>query len=120
MQAREAQPAHQGEYEAIVEELVAAGAEAGKMFGMPCVKRGGKALAGYVPDAMIFKLGGEPHTRALALAGSRLFDPAGGRPMKEWVEVPAVHVASWPSLGQAAMAYASSTPDKVKKPKKAR
>jgi hypothetical protein len=78
----------------------------GQMFGMPCLKANGKAYAGLYQDAMIFKLSGDAHAHALALSGARLFDPMGsGRPMKEWVEVPSEHAASWLELGQQALAY---------------
>ena len=64
---------------------------------MPCLKNSdGKAFAGYFEGAMVFKLSGASHAEALALAGSRLFDPSGrGRPMKEWVVVPFEHASRW-------------------------
>ena len=82
----------------------------GKMFGMPTLMVGGKAFAGLFKDAMVFKLRGKDHERALALAGARLFDPSGrGRPMKEWVEVPARHAARWASLARQALKYVSES-----------
>jgi hypothetical protein len=79
------------------------GAVQGQMFGMPCLKREGKAFAGSYRGAMVFKLRGEAHTQALTLAGAHLFDPSGrDRPMKEWVVVPAAHAARWRELGRAA------------------
>ena len=82
------------EYDAVAAELTAtSSATSGKMFGMPCLKNNGKAFAGYFEGAMVFKLAVPRHTEALALSGARLFDPSGrGRPMKEWVEVPATHL----------------------------
>jgi hypothetical protein len=76
-----------------------------KMFGMPCLKIGSKAFAGYVENSMVFKLSGAPHARALALAGAHLFDPGMGRSMKEWVVVPLEHASSWPELGRDALEY---------------
>lgn len=94
-------------YDAVAAELEAtAGARKGAMFGMPCLKYGSKAFAGFTQQAMVFKLGAAAHGEALALAGAHLFDPSGqGRPMKEWVVVPFEHVARWSELGRAALEY---------------
>src|SRR5207244_3457629 len=96
-------------YDAVVAELTASSpTKAGKMFGMPCLKNeNGKAFAGFTEGAMVFKLklGSPQHTQALALSGAHLFDPMGGRPMKEWVEVSVEHVDQWLGLAQEAMGY---------------
>ena len=93
-------------YDAVAVELTATSpAISGKMFGMPCLKSNGKAFAGYFKDSMIFKLTAPEHGEALALANARLFDPMGGRPMKEWIEVPVEHAARWPQLARAALRY---------------
>jgi hypothetical protein len=78
-----------------------------KMFGMPSLKTDtGKAFAGLFEDAMVFKLTGEAHQRALALKGAKLFDPSGrNRPMKEWVQVPFAHAEKWLDLAQDAWQY---------------
>jgi hypothetical protein len=93
-------------YAALAEELaVSSGVIPSQMFGMPTLKAGGKAFAGLREDAMVFKLGGEAHGRALALAGAHMFDPSGmGRPMKAWVVVPAEHSDSWRELAREALA----------------
>ncbi len=94
------------EYDAVVSEMIASTpANSGMMFGMPCLKNNGKAFAGFYNGAMVFKLGGARHAEALALSGSRSFDPMGGRPMKEWVEVPAEHASRWLELAQEALRY---------------
>ena len=55
---------------------------------------------------MVFKLTGKDHQKALALKGSKLWDPSGKkRPMKEWVQIPSVHSKSWGKLATAALAY---------------
>ena len=98
----------QAEYEAVVSEMMATSpTTSGKMFGMPCLKNSnGKAFAGYFEGAMVFKLGGDSHAKALTLAGSRLFDPSGrGRPMKEWVVVPVDHVSRWLEFARDAFDY---------------
>jgi hypothetical protein len=95
------------QYDAVVEEMTATSpSRSSKMFGMPCLKNeNGKAFAGFYQEAMVFKLGGAEHTRALALPGARLFDPMQGRPMKAWVEVPAAHAELWLELAQQALAF---------------
>jgi hypothetical protein len=83
------------------------GVTASKMFGMPTLKVGGKAFAGNHDGDMVFKLSGDAHARALAIPGAHLFDPMGGRPMKEWVVVPASQAAEWAHLAEAALEYCS-------------
>ncbi|MBS1911302.1 MAG: hypothetical protein JST22_04895 [Bacteroidetes bacterium] len=89
--------AQEKKFEAIAESIVAGqGARRGRMFGMPTISIGGKAFAGYLNDAMVFKLTGESHAEAMALAGAHLFDPSGmGRPMKEWVVIPSGKASQW-------------------------
>ncbi|MBL7691191.1 MAG: hypothetical protein JNM41_06340 [Flavipsychrobacter sp.] len=85
------------------------GAVAGQMFGKPCYKIGGKAFVCFFQQEAAFKLTGADHANALALTGAKLFDPSGkGRPMKEWVQVPAVHSNSWSMLAAKAAGYVSS------------
>jgi hypothetical protein len=97
-------------FDSVAEELTATSdAVRGQMFGMPCLKRSGKAFAGDYHGDMVFKLRGEPHSQALALAGAHLFDPSGrDRPMKEWVVIPAEHAASWPEFSRYALDAASA------------
>lgn len=93
-------------FDAVADELTAVSpAVRGMMFGMPCLKQNGKAFAGYYKGAMVFKLSGAAHTRALALAGAALFEPMSGRPMKEWVVVPVEHGAQWLALARDAQGY---------------
>jgi hypothetical protein len=84
-----------------------------QMFGMPCLKVNGKAFAGFQAGSMIFKLSGEAHQQALSLAGARLFDPMGmGRPMKEWVDIPAAHSTTWEQFADAACRYVAALTQK--------
>ena len=63
-------------------------------------------LAGYTDGTMTFKLPEPARSRALEIPGARLFDPSGvGRPMKEWVQVPAAASDRWPELAEEALAY---------------
>lgn len=93
------------EYEAFVTALRARRPEVAdsSMFGMPVLKVNGKAVAGGYDGGMIFKLEGKDHAHGLSLAGSQLFDPMGGRPMKQWVAVTTAHQAEWDSLADSAI-----------------
>ena len=71
--------------------------------GRPCIKAGGKIIAGYeAKGSMVFKLPDESaREKALALDGAQPFDPMGsGRVMKEWVDVPVAHEAAWAGLAE--------------------
>lgn len=79
------------------------GATAGQMMGMPMLYLRGKGFAGLYGNAMVFKLEGAAHARALAIADATLFDPSGmGRPMKAWVQVLQSHSSEWADLARAA------------------
>jgi hypothetical protein len=113
----------QQQYEEVAAALADDGAVMSAMFGMPSLKIKGKAFAGLFEDKMVFKLTGEPHKKALAERGAKLFDPMGGRPMKEWVQVPMSSAKQWKTLAEEAMNYvaksaAKSTPKPKAKPKK--
>ena len=69
-----------------------------KMFGMPCLKReDGKVVAGHWKDGgLTVKLTDDSaREQALSLPGAELFDPGMGRPMREWVLVPAALSDEW-------------------------
>jgi hypothetical protein len=93
------------EFEKIATNLVKKKVEVSKMFGMPCYKIKGKAFAGLYEGDMVFKLSGDEHMRAISLTGSRLFDPMGGRPMKEWIQVSSKNMKHWEDLSEAALKY---------------
>ncbi len=74
------------------------------MFGMPTLKRNGKAIGGLWGDAMTFKLSPEGLADALGIEGAHQFDPSGlGRPMKAWVVVPPAQSGEWERLAQLAL-----------------
>jgi len=113
----------QQQYEEVAAALADDGAVMSAMFGMPSLKIKGKAFAGLFEDEMVFKLTGEAHKKSLAEKGAKLFDPMGGRPMKEWVQVPLSSAKQWKGLAEEAMKYvaksAAKAPAKAKsKPKK--
>lgn len=89
------------------------GVRRAKMFGMPSLKINGNAFMGYLDGEVTFKLNGEAHARALSLPGAHRFDPGKmGRPMKEWISVPAEASADWVDLADAALAYVAKMPPK--------
>jgi hypothetical protein len=80
--------------------------ESGQMFGKPCMKVGGKAWVAQQQDVIAFKLSGADHASALAERGSTLWDPSGkGRPMKEWVAIPAAECSHFRRFAEASLAY---------------
>ncbi|MEP6646744.1 MAG: hypothetical protein ABJC12_06620 [Saprospiraceae bacterium] len=81
-------------------------AEQSQMFGKPCFKINGKAFCCFFENCMVFKLTGDDHKEALALKGSKLFDPSGaGRAMKEWVQVDFVYAEKWKGFAKKAVEY---------------
>jgi hypothetical protein len=93
-------------YEEIVDDLCAQNAhvQTGKMFGMDCFKANGKAAGGSWQEHMVFKLTDRAvREQVLAIEGAHAFDPMGGRPMKEWVVVPASQSDRWAEIARAAI-----------------
>jgi hypothetical protein len=95
-------------FDEIVDDLAARDpdVQSGQMMGRPCIKAGGKIIAGYEKKgSMVFKLPDEAERgKALALDGAAPFDPMGsGRVMKEWVDVPIGHAAKWGELADTAL-----------------
>lgn len=98
--------------ESIYQEIVAnlAAEEkitAGQMFGKPCLKVNGKAFAAYFKGDMAFKIGREEVAPMLQkFAGSQNWDPSGkGRPMKDWLHVPAEFAEQWQALSKDACSF---------------
>ncbi len=92
-------------YDQVASDLEDRGAVRSSMFGMPSLKVKGKAFAGLYEDAMVFKLTGEPHKKALAEPGAKLFEPMKGRAMKEWVQVPIASAKKWNAFAEEARSY---------------
>jgi hypothetical protein len=95
-------------YDELVADVTARHADVspGQMFGMPCLKRGGKVVAGlWKNGGLTVKLTDEAvREEALALPGAELFDPGMGRRMREWVLVPADQADRWDDLVERALA----------------
>ncbi|MEX2137613.1 MAG: hypothetical protein WEB29_11790 [Chloroflexota bacterium] len=105
MDRRPVSQATQRRYEEIAAGLERVGVKASSMFGMPTLKRNGKAIGGLWGDAMTFKLSPDGLADALRIEGAHQFDPSGlGRPMKSWVVVPLAQSAEWERLAQLALA----------------
>jgi hypothetical protein len=82
----------------------------GQMFGKPCLKVGGKAFASLHHDKVVFKLNGEEHKSALSSKHAELWDPSGkGRPMKEWVALPAAEAKHFKAFAAAALSYVADS-----------
>ncbi|MBC7631500.1 hypothetical protein [Aeromicrobium sp.] len=94
-------------FDEIVDELAPRGVLPGALFGSRSLTYEGKAFASFRGERLAVKLvgGSATHTEALALDGVQPFDPSGkGRPLKDWVAVPASQGQAWPRLTEAALA----------------
>jgi hypothetical protein len=97
-----AMTAAQQYYESIGQSIAIA--QQSQLFGKSCFKVHGKPFISFFEDCMVFKLSGDPQSMALALPGACLFDPSKkNRPMKAWVQVPAIHQEHWPVLAAQAL-----------------
>jgi len=93
-------------YEEIADELAPRGVRRSNMFGMPCLKdTEGKAFAGLYEGQLVCRLGRDSTAlaEALHLPDAHLFDPMGGRPMKDWVCIPAGSAGHWDNFAEAAL-----------------
>jgi len=59
-----------------------------QMFGYPAAFVGGNLFMGLHQEAMILRLSDSDRTSFLRIAGSSVFEPMPGRPMREYVVVP--------------------------------
>ncbi|MEV4611029.1 hypothetical protein AB0K43_00305 [Kitasatospora sp. NPDC049258] len=93
-------------YEEIAADLAPHGAIRAQMFGMPCLKgQDGKAFLGLHSGELVCRLGRDTpaFAEAMHLPGAHLFDPAGGRPMKDWVCLPVASAGHWDNFADAAL-----------------
>ena len=89
------------------------------MFGYPALFLNGNMFAGTFQDKIVARLSETDRERALE-AGMKQFAPMPGRPMKEYVVVPAADVAKPAALAKwvaQAHTYAKTLPAKEKKKK---
>jgi hypothetical protein len=84
----------------------------GQMFGAMCYKTpNGKAAAMFWKGDMVFKLEEETAQQAMMLKGVKVFEPAAGKKMGGWYQVPFIHAYKWKEFAKAAV----KTAMKVKK-----
>jgi hypothetical protein len=101
------------QFDRIANDLLSKGdTKRAKMFGMPCISVNGKMFAGLHKGGMNFKLGASDREEALRIEGATLFDPGMGRPMKEWVSVPAAQSDRWCDLADQAYTYVADLTSK--------
>lgn len=92
-------------FEEVMSQLEEHGASQRKMFGHRCLMAGGKGFAIDYQDEIVIKLPEPDRAEALALEGSQMFDPMHGRPMKEWIQIPAEHAEEWLRFAEAGQHY---------------
>lgn len=93
-----------------------------KMFGCPCYFVNNNMFCGVHEDTIIMRLSPADRTRIMEENDEvGLFDPMGGRPMKEYVAIPdtiASDEADFLPLIRSSYAYASALPPKQPRKKK--
>jgi len=91
------------------------------MFGYPALFLNGNMFAGTFQDKIVARLPEVERAKALK-SGAKQFEPMPGRPMKEYIVVPAADVAKPAALAkwiERARGYAETLPAKAKPTKKA-
>jgi TfoX/Sxy family transcriptional regulator of competence genes len=89
-----------------------------QMFGYPCAFVGGNMFTGMHQESLIVRLSESDRAEAISRHGASTFEPMPGRPMREYVALPARIVASPKDLAAwmaRALDYAGGLPPKVKK-----
>jgi hypothetical protein len=79
----------------------------GSIFGHKGLKTKGKIFMFYNEPNLVVKLNAENVEGALKIEGTKNFDPMGGKPMKEWIEIP-YHNQQWFDYSMKAMEYVKS------------
>ena len=95
------------------------GAERRQMFGYACAFVGGNMFTGLFAAGWFVRLAEPDRARLLALDGASIFSPMPGRPMREYVVLPASVVADVDALQpwlDAALDHAGSLPAKPATP----
>jgi TfoX/Sxy family transcriptional regulator of competence genes len=95
-------------------------AVARQMFGYRAAFVNGNLFMSLFEDRMVLRLPDGPRAELLAMEGADTFEPMAGRPMKEYVLVPASVLAAPEALDAwvaTALAYGGSLPPKAPKAK---
>jgi TfoX/Sxy family transcriptional regulator of competence genes len=98
-------------------------AVARQMFGYPAGFVNGNMFMGLHQHNMVLRLPDGPRAELLAMEGAATFEPMAGRPMKEYVVVPAILLAVPEDLEAwvaKALAHGASLPAKAAKAKAAK
>ena len=82
-----ADPAAVAEYESLLPDDPRV--ERRRMFGHPCAFVNGNMFMGVFGDSVFVRLGDDDRAILLAEDGAAQFDPMGGRPMRDYVTLPA-------------------------------
>lgn len=82
------------------------GVTKGKMFGALCLKTpNGKAACLFKNDMMAFKLQGTMADEANSLDGTQTFEPAPGKFLNGWVQVPFEYANRWVEFTNASVNF---------------
>ena len=115
---RKATPQDVERFQAATAEIE--GLEPRKMFGYPAVFSGGNLVAGLYQDTVMVRLP-EAERQERVDAGWERFEPMPGRPMREYVTLPAevfADVEATRGWIERAAAYVRTLPPKEPKPRK--
>jgi TfoX/Sxy family transcriptional regulator of competence genes len=113
MKLTKSSPALVATFEAVFPE----GGERKQMFGYPSGFVNGHMFAGLFAESFFVRVGESDRKTLLALPGARVFEPMAGRPMKDYVCVPAALHEDRAALQRwidKALAHTASLPPKVK------
>ncbi len=91
------------------------------MFGYPALFLNGNMFAGTFQDKIVARLPEAERIKAIK-SGAKQFEPMPGRPMKEYIVIPAADVAKPAALAkwiERARSHAETLPPKAKPAKKA-
>jgi TfoX/Sxy family transcriptional regulator of competence genes len=97
------------------------GVERRTMFGYPAAFANGNMFACVFQDRIMVRLAPDDRAEAMRLDGARMFEPMPGRPMREYVELPADvtrtarALRGWVSRGRD---YAAALPTKTPRARK--
>jgi TfoX/Sxy family transcriptional regulator of competence genes len=98
-----------------------AGVERRMMFGYPACFVNGNMFMSLFQDRMALRLSEQDRAELLTIDGATVFEPMEGRPMKEYVDLPAGVIGDRATLEawvDRSVSYGSTLPPKAKKPKK--
>ena len=107
--------------ELFAEALAGTPGERRQMFGYPCGFLNGQLFSGLFASSMFVRLGEPDRNELLAREGAGVFDPMGGRPMREYVVLPHTVLDDVGELHRwlsRSAAYAAALPPKKSSGKK--